>query len=204
LDASQATAQSAGARLRGLVVQEVDAFTGSANKVLTGVVGTSFGMLRGLLATGGASPASLPASAEEATAAPWNEAKPGFGLLRRASGFSIASMAASLPGGARKPPGVEDGGQQMIDVASSRAPSVFERHSDDDRSSGAEDADSDVDFPRESLPGRSDARSIRSFSSMMSTGSKDPHRRALSDRLAGTISKPASGLQRETLLKVYV
>ena len=99
--------------LRGRVEQQVDALAGSANKVLTGVVDTSFGVLRALLpgqasdanahaGTGAGANANAdvptpPIDADQ-SAAPWNITQPRFGLLRRDTHFSIASIAASLPG----------------------------------------------------------------------------------------------------------
>lgn len=43
--------------------------------------------------------------------------RPGFGLLRRGTGFSIAGVAASLPGtAARDKGGPAEQGQQMVEV----------------------------------------------------------------------------------------
>jgi hypothetical protein len=128
--------------LRGRVEQQVDAIAGSANKVLAGVMDTSFGMLKSLLpgqdaqvpgvnSTVGS--ATVPAAAATTTttinattgSAPWNVVRPNFGLLRRESGFSIASIAASLPQAitSRKPGSGGDhpeDGQQMVTVSTSR------------------------------------------------------------------------------------
>ena len=89
---------------RGRVEQRVDAITGSANRVLSGVVDSSFGVLRSILPIAGISDGSAALASADggeeglAASAPWNISRPGFGLLRRESGFSIASLAASLPG----------------------------------------------------------------------------------------------------------
>ena len=109
---------SASARLRGRVEQQVGELTNSATKVISGVGGvvdTSFTVLRGLL---------TPAASDSPTTMTPDESKfaatitrPGFGLLRRGTGFSIASVAASLPGASALPKrngGHE--GQQMLEV----------------------------------------------------------------------------------------
>ena len=89
---------------RGRVEQQVDAITGSANRVLSGVVDSSFGVLRSILPIAGVSDGSAALTSADgseeglAASAPWNISRPGFGLLRGESGFSIASLAASLPG----------------------------------------------------------------------------------------------------------
>ncbi len=171
---------------------------------------TSFGVLKGFLSPSGpagelatsASPDSL------VTPAPWNTTTAGFGLLRRASGFSIANVTASFPG-TSKPRGstVEDSGQQMVDVPSSRAGSILERYSDVEPGSELSDDKSGDEHDPARVAGRGDTRSVRSFSSMMSTGSKGRQRqgrRALSDRLAGSLSKAPNELSRETMLKVYI
>lgn len=178
------TPLTANATLRGRVEQQVDAIAGSANKVITGVVDSSFGVLRALL------------PGTQAVESPLNEAdqdRPGFGLLRRDTGFSIASLAASLPGaGMRAKTPVqkdEEAGQQLVEVPSRpasirsmRAPSSSEEDSDEE----------DEDDEEEEEEGH-DTRSIRSFESMMSSRSKERRRRkiakangrkSLTDRLA--------------------
>ena len=42
--------------------------------------------------------------------------RPGFGLLRRGTGFSIAGVAASLPGGPIGRKGPAEQGQQLVEV----------------------------------------------------------------------------------------
>ena len=87
--------------LRGRVEQQVDAIAGSANKVLAGVMDTSFGMLKSLLPAQEAQVSgvnltvgstTVPATAAPATTTttinstttggmPWNVVRPNFGLL---------------------------------------------------------------------------------------------------------------------------
>ena len=102
--------------LRGRVEQQVDAIAGSANKVLAGVMDTSFWMLKSLLPGQDAQVAGInstvgstipvvpvPTTATTTTttvsvttgSAPWNAVRPNLGLLRRESGFSIVSRRAS-------------------------------------------------------------------------------------------------------------
>jgi hypothetical protein len=186
-----------------------------ANKVLTDVVDTSFGMLRSLLPVHpapGQVPLSTPAPDELQSTAPWNNVKPGFGMLRRESGFSIRSiksMASSLPIGggqaARRAASVadEEKGQQMVNVSrpgSARSVRGRNGESSDDDDDGSSVSDS-VEESEEEGEGEEeegaeagstfDARSIRSFESMMSSskegkGKSGPssERKSLSDRLA--------------------
>lgn len=170
--------------------QQVDLLAGSANKVFSGVVDSSFGVLRAFLPSGADAAQTLPVSDLQG-AAPWNGIRPTFGLLRRESGFSIASLAASLPGAGRdrsrsiaKP--TDEGGQQMIEV-SSRPGSRHSMHvavSDDseDEEKSADEEESEEEEEEED--GQHDARSIRSFESMMSSRKKAVGRKSLSDRLA--------------------
>lgn len=121
--------------------QQVDAIAGSANKVLTGVVDSSFGMFRSLLpgsgpgAGGGGKEAAdgrtiLPRMDSTQVSAPWNfpsatlgdittsATTGGFGILRRGdSGFSVSSF---LPGGAsrgQEQSKGEESGQQLMPVS---------------------------------------------------------------------------------------
>jgi len=214
--ASSLPAASTGARLRGQAAELADS-AGKLVSGVTGVVDTSFGVLRGLLPTslpmmqrpGTSAPVMDKALADAQSEAPWNIERTGFGLLRRASGFSIASIpAAVFPRSASRlgqnaPPDVEEG-QQLIDVPS-RASSVhglrvtsdFEQTSGDD---SAEDSseESDEDDDERSRAGvtdddggEKDGRSIRSFSSMLSTGDglSRGTRLSLSDRLAHAAAK---------------
>lgn len=180
------------ASLRGRVEQQVDAIAGSANKVISGVVDTSFGVLRAFLPGTQAEPQA------EGSATGEQSSRPTFGLLRRDTGFSIASLAASLPGSARaKPAGQdEESGQQLIEVPSrpgSRRQSVASTKEGglDLVESSSEASDDDEDEDEEDEEGEYDSRSIRSFESMMSSRSKSRQRpksnsgrKSLTDRLA--------------------
>ena len=175
--------------LRGRVEQQVDALAGSANKVLTGVVDTSFGVLRALLP--GQTPEShvdlsTPPGDADQSAAPWNVPQSRFGLLRRDTGFSIASIAASLPGRSKSSQ-PEESGQQLIDVPS-RPGSSRSVRTDEPSEEESDEDDEDEDDEEE---GEHDARSIRSFESMMSQRSRQARKRkttggrkSLADRLA--------------------
>lgn len=190
--------------LRGRVEQQVDAIAGSANKVLLGVVDTSFGMLRSLLPLPGSTP-QAPADPSQqsevgSSSTPWNAVGPGFGLLRRESGFSIASLAASLPGSKDRNKSIlgngEEAGQQLVSV--SRPGSVkSEVMNEDDETSDSEgrteddtgdDEDGEEDQEEMEAGTSHDTRSIKSFESMMSGSArerKEAHaRKSLSDRLA--------------------
>jgi hypothetical protein len=165
--------------------QQVDAIAGSANKVITGVMDSSFGVLRLLLPSNTPNPTSSPSDA-----APWKAVPPGFGLLKREAGFSIASIAASLPGSGRAKAGApaEENGQPLVVVSRpASVRSVFggeegEESEGSANGSGYEDGE-------EGSGEEYDARSIRSFESMMSAKGKDRRggggtRKSLTDRLA--------------------
>ncbi|RPD64043.1 hypothetical protein L227DRAFT_607760 [Lentinus tigrinus ALCF2SS1-6] len=176
--------------LRGRVEQQVDALAGSANKVLTGVVDTSFGVLRALLPGQASEPnpdVPTPPIDADQSAAPWNITQPRFGLLRRDTHFSIASIAASLPGRSKSVLGEE--GQQMIDVPSRPGSSRSVRP--DDQTPSEESSEEDEEDEEEEEEEGYDTRSIRSFESMMSQRSRQARRRkttggrkSLADRLA--------------------
>ncbi|KAG6884291.1 hypothetical protein C0993_012436 [Termitomyces sp. T159_Od127] len=194
-------------KLRGGVEQ--------ANKVITGVMDTSFGMLRSLL------PQAVPADATQqsgstvttssvsATAAvPISAAKPGFGLLRRESGFSIRSLTAALDIGRGSSKVGEEVGQQLVAV--SRPVSVKSARGDEsgveESESETETGDEDVDDEQENMGRDVDARSIRSFESMLSASSKGKRkvkkdksgstaRKSLTDRL--THMSSLAGLKAE-------
>lgn len=184
------------ASLRGRVEQQVDALAGSANKVLTGVVDTSFGVLRAFLPgqTSDANPegvATPPVDADQG-AAPWNIAQPRFGLLRRDTHFSIASIAASLPGRSKSAP-TEEAGQQMMDVPSRPGSSRSMLPEDGTTSEDEDEEDEEDDEEEEEEEEGHDTRSIRSFESMMSQRSRQARKRkaasasgrkTLADRLA--------------------
>ena len=195
-ETSQEQAQQQGG-LRGRVEQQVDAITGSANKVISGVV-DSFGMLRQLLPgtpdIGGES-TTLVASGEGgvvvAQSGAWSYIPTNFGLLRREAGLSIASIAASLPGaggarsGSRMGQAGEESGQPLVAV--SRPSSV---RNEGDEGHGADEGD-DQDSVEHREFSEHDSRSIRSFESMMSGKARVGSRKSLSDRLASV-----SGLTR--------
>ncbi|KAF8799213.1 hypothetical protein BYT27DRAFT_7149988 [Phlegmacium glaucopus] len=206
--------------LRGRVEQHVDAIADSANKVISGVVDSSFGILRSFMPS---SAIPIPTGNKLSPGIETTEhMKPGgFGLLnRRESGFSIASLAASLPigGAARARSTGEESGQQLITVsrpsslrskASWHDGSQDDDEETDDRSengpTGDEESDSgdegDSNIP-EAVSGAGDARSIRSFENMLSAGKerdgksrktvRPRTRKSLSDRLASVSALAAS------------
>ena len=126
----------------------------------------------------------------------------GFGLLRRESGFSIASLAASLPIAVRprSNTGGEEAGQQLITVSRanslksrSSAKSLKVRIGDGDESDAeesdhgdesattdedeSEDDDGEEDADAEEHHGGGgvgDVRSIRSFENMLSASKQRP------------------------------
>lgn len=197
-----------GASLRGRMEQQVDLLAGSANKVFSGVVDSSFGVLRSFLpsnAEGSAVP--LQASPTESqSAAPWNGIRPAFGLLRRESVFSIASL---VPGGGRERSRsvhtnhpAEEGGQQMTEV-SSRPGSRHSMYAAQSDESDSEEGSGEEEESEEDEDGQHDARSIRSFESMMSSRKKAVGRKSLSDRLASMTGLGKGGqLQNTDTLKV--
>ncbi|KIJ55233.1 hypothetical protein M422DRAFT_63368 [Sphaerobolus stellatus SS14] len=162
-------------------VEELAGLAGSANKAITGVVDSSFGMLKGILGTMPVDTSTPHGELQDA--APWNSIRPGIGLLRRGSGFSIAGM--SVTGRPKTPaPAEAEEGQQLVEVSSRpgsiKAPSIY------DETSASE---TDGEEGEDDEPNRGDTRSIRSFSSMMSKESRDKERDregrvSLADRLA--------------------
>ncbi|KAG0701109.1 hypothetical protein DFH29DRAFT_580744 [Suillus ampliporus] len=177
--------------LRGRVEQGVDAIAGSANKVISGVVDSSFGVLRSFLPS-----APTVTSAPETSDARWN-----MGLLRRESGFSIASL---VPGREKpKGDGKEEGQRELVEVAS-RPGSIHSIYVNDavdvegteeeseESEEGGDEGDEEEEESEEEEHAH-DARSIRSFESMMSGNSGKARkkkrfaamgRRSLTDRLA--------------------
>lgn len=182
------------ARLRGKVEQQVGELAGSANKVFTGVVDSGFSALRGFL--GGDQNAAAQVVQPAPEDATKQSPRQGFGLLRRASGFSIASVAASLPVSRRirsssvgTSLAAEETGQQMIEVPSrpgSVRSGAADELSEDDTSSSQVDSDEESGSEEEEeVAAKSDVRSIRSFTSMMSEAREEgKQRKSLSDRLA--------------------
>lgn len=175
-------------RLRGRVEQRVDAIAGSANKVLSGVVDSSFGVLRALL-PGGHQEQSTPQPPQ----VPTQEPKPGFNLLKRETGFSIATLAASLPIARQRSNQsntADESGQQMMDV--SRPNSRTSKHSKmggDDIYESSEQSEEESEGDGEGEDEEHDTRSIKSFESMMSQRKRRRRkaataRKSIADRLA--------------------
>ena len=209
VDVASEASLSAAARLRGRVEQQVGELTDTANKVISGVFDSSFGALRGLIA--GAAhenplgPATPPTDSVQQQA-PWNYHRAGFGLLKRGSGFSITSVASSLPALQRqistpsRKPNPDESGQMLVEVTS--RPGSIRREGEGSATEASDEGESDEGESDEeedanALGGKADTRSIRSFGSMMSgEGSKRARkdaagyggpmmeRRSLSDRLA--------------------
>ena len=225
--------------LRGRVEQGVDVIAGSANRVISGVFDTSFGVLRALMPgqsvaggggvtagvgagtgtaasvmtdTGEIPPSLTPLTAPtDAGGGAWGS---GVRLLRRESGFSIAGLAASLPGavaqGARSRAASradEAGQRELVEVVSWPA-SVRsggedvrsdEGEEEEDREEGGGvvgdgDGDGDgkqegeTDSETESESGEErDTRSIKSFESMMRNSRKKHRRPASFSSAASTI-----------------
>lgn len=223
--------------LRGRVEQGVDVIAGSANKVISGVFDTSFGVLRALMpeqslpgsataagagvGTGGAAdggttatsvvtdtgeaPSALTsAAASTGTSAGAGAWGTGVRLLRRESGFSISSLAASLPGavaqGARsraasradevgqrelvevvsRPASVRSGGE---DVRSNEGDEEEQDDEDDEGEGGDGEQEGETDSESESENGTEegdirDTRSIKSFENMMRSSRKKRRRPA--------------------------
>ncbi|KAG8913557.1 hypothetical protein FRC00_002154, partial [Tulasnella sp. 408] len=187
------TEMNLSARLRGKVEQQVGELAGSANKVFTGVVDSGFSALRGFL--GGDQNAAAQVVQPAPEDATKQSPRQGFGLLRRASGFSIASVAASLPVSRRirsssvgTSLAAEETGQQMIEVPSrpgSVRSGAADELSEDDSSSQLDSDEESGSEEEEEVAAKSDVRSIRSFTSMMSEAREEgKQRKSLSDRLA--------------------
>ena len=152
--------------LRGRVEQQVDAIAVSANKVLAGVMDTSFGMLKSLI------PQQQPQQQQQGT-----------------PGFSLSSIAASIPitipqamassSSARKPSGGGDDpedGQQMVTVSRPAEGGQGEGEGEGEEEEeqvvvDGEGVEEDVDgedlTPTQPFD-RGSVRSIKSFESMMS------------------------------------
>ncbi|KAF8835944.1 hypothetical protein BDN67DRAFT_974743 [Paxillus ammoniavirescens] len=189
--------------LRGRVGQGVDAIAGSANKVISGVVDSSFGVLRALL-PGQTSGTGAPGIGTVGSDSALWSVRPGSGLLRRESGFSIAGFTASLPGqGRAKSVGnAEEDGQRELVAVSSRPSSLKSDRNDDEAASEPDETDDESESDGEGVEEDEevhDARSIKSFESMLSDGrakrkTREMHgRKSLTDRLTHM-----SGLSRRT------
>jgi hypothetical protein len=191
--------------LRGRVEQGVDVIAGSANKVISGVVDSSFGVLRSFLPSAPTSisaPTLAPTLTSTTTSVPTTEtsdARWNMGLLRRESGFSIASLVPGRKGDGKG----EDGQRELVEV-SSRPGSIRSIYMNEDVAVGGTEDESeesdddeedgeDEEEESEEEEHAHDARSIRSFESMMSGNSGRARkkkklsalsRKSLTDRLA--------------------
>ena len=209
VDVVTAAGLSTAARLRGRVEQQVGELTDTANKVISGVFDSSFGALRGLIGVAAHGDPTSPAGPAADTIqqqAPWNYHRAGFGLLKRGSGFSIISVASSLPALQRqisipsRKPNPDETGQMLVEVTSRPGSIGREGEGSATEASDQEETDegeSDDEEDANALGGKADTRRIRSFGSMMSgEGSKKARkdvsgyggpmmeRKSLSDRLA--------------------
>jgi hypothetical protein len=192
----------------------------SANKVISGVVDSSFGILRSFMPSN-----TVATPIGNNTPSPGTEIehpKPGFNLLGREKGFSIASLAASLPmGGRARSTSGEEIGQQLITVSRpsslrSKTSWRFRRDVDEsqdvdetDESTSAatgdeeEESDETGEGVAEAVSGAGDARSIRSFESMLSAGKEQGRskktvrpRKSISDRLASVSAVAAAAASK--------
>lgn len=220
LDESNADAAgivSASTRLRGRVFQVTElagSAADSANKVLTGVVDSSWTALRGLIGNN-ADQLMVDNDLSDTTTVPRPNMRP-----RQASSFSLASVTASVASiaaaastaaarsrsrGASRASETQQqwsGNQEMIEV-SSRPESIHELYIPEEEDHST---DTEVDNERQDKD-RSDMKSIRSVSSMMSkdeSGGKG-ERASLSNRLAsigvlGRLSSPQSTTLSEDAL----
>lgn len=198
--------------LRGRVEQHVDAIADSANKVISGVVDSSFGILRSFMPS---SSLPNPIGNKPSSGTETEYTKPGFNLLRRESGFSIASIAASLPmgGRARSTTGEEETGQQLITVSrpsSLRSKTSWRNKGDEDEIQDEEESDDESESATtgdeesdeaaaEAVSAAGDARSIRSFENMLTAVKEQGKnkkavrsRKSISDRLASVSAVAAS------------
>ncbi|KAF7342115.1 VPS9 domain-containing protein [Mycena venus] len=174
----------------GLLRRQVDTLAGGAGRVIngvTGVVDSSFGMLRQFLP--GTSPQPVtPALDSNQGAAPWNfphVARPGFGLLRRETGFSIGGISI----GGRSAADEKEKELRVVSRPGSVRGEAGSDEGEEDEGEGESGEDDEEDYADELGGGSHDARSIRSFESMMSRERSkgrrsNPKRKSLSDRLA--------------------
>lgn len=191
VDVIPPTPTTTATRFRGRVEQQVDAITGSANKVLSGVVDSSFGVLRALLPGG-----KVEQNASQPPEVTVQESKPGFGLLKRENGFSIATLAAALPMGRQRSnqsnTTADESGQQMTEVSrpSSRMSKISRVDGTEDTNGSSEESEMNSEEEEdEDDDEEHDRRSIKSFESMMSQRKRRRRkaatgRRTLADRLA--------------------
>ncbi len=185
-NADAASIASASSRLRGRVFQ-VGELAGSAadsaNKVLTGVVDSSWTALRGLIA-----PPNANAAEESSEAVPSPTERPGM-RPRGASTFSLASVTASVAtiaaaaasrsrsransrASAMAPHSLKEehtwkGNEEMMEVTS--RPASIREKGQAYLSSSDEDSETDDERPEDSTSRRrSDTRSVKSVSSPLS------------------------------------
>jgi len=181
--------------LRGRVEQQVDAIAGSANKVISGVV-DSLGMLRLLLPNPVSPDPTSPPGNTMQSSAPWNVISPRFGLLRRETSFSIASLAASLPGSGaranpRSTPSVMEG-QPLLAVSRPSSVKSGHRHGNEHsfppENNEEWENDGKIDQSDDKEGGEDhDTGSIQNFETTMNGKTFDRKvgvRRSLSDRFA--------------------
>ena len=179
--------------------QSADAIA-AANKVLSGVVDTSFGVLRAFL------PQTGPARAATGEGdAQW---RPSIG--RRETGFSIAGLTAAVAGTGKVKSQAEEGQRELVEVGS-RPPSLRSHPREDEgdaEASGEESAEESENDESEEEDGVAegdqgdeeahDTRSIKSFESMLSGGRttrKTDARRRLTD-LTGRLTHGMAGMSR--------
>ncbi|KAF8334397.1 hypothetical protein F5887DRAFT_1139443 [Amanita rubescens] len=200
--------------LRGRVEQQVDAIAVSANKVLTGVMDTSFGMLKSLIPGQGGSAQVLPLPLP----IPPQPSK------RESGGFSLSSIAASIPivsssSSSRRGENPEDG-QQMVTV--SRPSFIGEGSENENEGEGEGEGEEqvidngecegeegeeeegsdneDIQTPTQ-LADRGSVRSIKSFESMMNerSGYKVTQKKVRGVLRLGGGGGGAGGGQRKSL-----
>ncbi|KAJ7628718.1 hypothetical protein FB45DRAFT_43419 [Roridomyces roridus] len=188
----------------GVLRRQVDTLADSAGRVITGVTGvvdSSFGMLRQFL-PGTSSPLPVtPALDANSAAAPWNfphvsTTRPGFGLLRRETGFSIGGISIGGRSEEKRP---EEELREVSRPGSVRGGAGSDSEEDDDREGESEDGDEeDENDGLYEAASSYDARSIRSFESMMSRerskgrrmSKPGTGRKSLTDRLAHVSGRP--------------
>ena len=166
--------------IRGRVEQQVDAIAGSANKVISGVMDSSFGVLRSLL------PMNAEPSSDSNREHSWNPVRPTFGLLRRESGFSIANLVSGRERSKSVHSQGENEGQELVEPRPGAVkvprpndqPSYGE--SEEESGTASDSGETDSEEPAQ------DSRSIRSIisSRRRSLLMNNRERMSLTDRLA--------------------
>lgn len=188
---------------RGRVGQGVDAIAGSANKVITGVFYTSFGVLRALIpgqatvGSGGGVIGGQQEGGKEGTSlgtplGTWETRR----MPRRESGFSIASLAASLPGGQRtrsRAASYVGGQRELVEVSSVRSRSGRVSSEEGGVDGGTEESEESREEGGES-DGEEGVHDTRSTERTMNESGKPGGRKSLTDRLS---SMPGLTVKRE-------